>query len=57
MKYFQRLFSALGQQWKYVTYDEAIYCKAEMIKWRNQREFKNDEIEMGGLHCTMNFMG
>ena len=26
MKYFQRLFSALGQQWTYVTYDEAIYC-------------------------------
>ena len=32
MKYFQRLFSALGQQWTYVTYDEAIYCKAQMIK-------------------------
>ena len=33
MKYFQRLFSALSQQWTYVTYDEAIYCKAQMIKW------------------------
>ena len=57
MKYFRRLFSALGQQWTYVTYDEAIYCKAQMIKWRNQSEFENDEIEMGGLHRTMNFMG
>ena len=27
-----------------------------MIKWRNQREFENDEIEMGGLHRTMKFM-
>ena len=35
MKYFQRLFSALGQQWTYMTYDEAIYCKAQMIKLRN----------------------
>ena len=40
-----------------MTYDEAIYCKAQMIKWRNQSEFENDEIEMGGLHRTMNFMG
>ena len=39
MKYFQRLFSALGLQWTYVTYDEAIYYKAQMIKWRNQSEF------------------
>ena len=50
IKYFQRLFSALDQQWTYVTYDEAIYCRAQMIKWRNQREFENDEIQMGGLH-------
>ena len=57
MKYFQRLFFALGQQWTYVTCDEAIYCKAQIIKWRNQREFENAEIEMGGLHRTMNFMG
>ena len=57
MKYFQRLFSALGQQWTYVTYDEAIYCKAQKIKWRNQCEVENDEIEMGGLHHTMNVMG
>ena len=28
-----------------------------MIKWRNQREFENDQIEMGGLHRTMNFIG
>ena len=57
MKYFQRLFSALDQQWAYVTYDEAIYCKAQMIKLRNQREFENDVIEVGGLHHTMSFMG
>ena len=57
MKYFQRLITALGQQWTYVTNDEALYCKAQMIKWRNQRQFENDEIEMGGLHRTMNFMG
>ena len=56
MKYFQRLSSAFGQQGTYVTYDEAIYCEAQMIKWRNQSEFENDEIEVGGLHHTMNFM-
>ena len=52
MKYFQRLFSTLGQQWTCVTYDEAIYYKAQMIKWRNQRDFENDEIEMSGaIYC------
>ena len=57
MKVFQRLFRALGQEWTYVTYDEAIYSKAQMIKWRNMDEFKDDEMDMGGMHRAMNFMG
>ena len=51
------MFHSLGQEWAYVAYDEAIYSKVEMIKWRNPAEFCNDELEMGGMHRTMNFMG
>lgn len=47
MKYFQDMFRSLGQDWTYVVYDEAIYCKAQMIKWRNPEEFVNDHLEMG----------
>ena len=57
MKVFKQLFRALGQEWTYITYDEAIYSKAQMIKWRNMDEFKDDEMEMGGMHRAMNFMG
>ena len=57
MKIFQRMFRTLGQDWTYVTYDEAIYSKAQLIKWRNMDEFQNDELEMGGMHRAMNFMG
>lgn len=57
MKQFQRMFMTLEQDWTYVTYDEAIYSKAQMIKWRNPMEFQNDELEMGGMHRAMNFMG
>ena len=46
MRVFQRLFSALGQEWTYITYDEAIYSKAQMIKWRNIDIFKDDEMDM-----------
>ena len=28
-----------------------------MIKWRNPDSFKNDIIEMGGVHRAMNFKG
>ncbi len=50
MKYFQAAFHHLGQNWTYVTYDEAIYSKAQQIKWRNQREFEDDYFELGGFH-------
>ncbi len=56
MKQFQHMFRALGQ-WTMVTYDEAIYSKAQMIKWKNSEEFLNDELEMGGFHRAMNFSG
>ena len=57
MKVFQQLFRALGQEWTYITYDEAIYSKAQMIKWRNMDEFKDDEMDMEGMHRALNFMG
>ena len=57
MRYFQDAFSALGQDWTFVVYDEAIYCKAQMIKWRNPDEFARDYFQMGGMHRAINFMG
>ncbi len=57
MKLFQGMFQSLGQNWTWATYDEAIYSKAQMIKWRNPDEFANDELEMGGMHKAMNSMG
>ncbi|CAM2107683.1 unnamed protein product [Caretta caretta] len=56
-KYFQDMFHSLGQDWTYVIYDEAMYCKAQLIKWRNRTEFDNDPFEMGGVHRTVNFLG
>ncbi|CAM2107764.1 unnamed protein product [Caretta caretta] len=48
------MFHSLGQDWTYVMYDEAIYCKAQL---RNQTDFDNDRFEMGGVHRTVNFLG
>ncbi|MES9881199.1 MAG: hypothetical protein ABW185_10000 [Sedimenticola sp.] len=57
MKTFQCLFRSLGQDWTYVTYDEAIYSKAQMIKWKHFDQFQTDELDMGGMHRAMNYMG
>ncbi|CAM2100889.1 unnamed protein product [Caretta caretta] len=57
VKYFQDMFHFLGQDWSDVVYDEAIYCKAQLMKWRNQNEFNNDHLEMGGMYCAANAMG
>ena len=56
MKKFQTMFHSLGQQWTMVTYDEAIYSKAQIIKWRNPEEFSNDNLEMGSMHRAINYM-
>lgn len=32
-----------------------IYNK--LTKWRNMDEFKDDHMEMGGMHRSMNFIG
>ena len=55
--YLQSMFQSLNQDWTYVVYDKAMYCKAQTIKWKNPDEFPSDYIEMGGMHRAMNFMG
>ena len=57
MIYLQSMFRSLNQDWIYVVYDEAMYCKAQTIKWKNPDEFLSDKIEMGGMHRAINFMG
>ena len=57
MIYLQSMFRSLNQDWTYVVYDEAMYCKAQTIKWKNLDEFPSDYIEMGDMHCAMNFIG
>ena len=40
-----------------LTWDEALYSKAQIIKWRNADEFENLFNRMGGFHRATNYMG
>ena len=51
------MFQRLGQSEVILTWDEALYSKAQIIKWRNPIEFKNVFNRLGGFHCATNFMG
>ena len=40
-----------------LTWDEALYPKVQLIKWRNADEFENLFDRMGGFHRATNYMG
>ena len=40
-----------------LTLGEALYSKAQIIKWRNADEFENLFNRMSGLHRATNYMG
>ena len=50
------MFQRLGQSEVILTWDEALYSKAQIIKWRNPDEFKNVFNRLGGFHRATNFM-
>ena len=51
------MFQRSGQSEVILTWDEALYSKAQIIKWRNPDEFKNVFNRLGGFHRPTNFMG
>ena len=57
LKRAEALFRRIGQQLFIITWGEALYSKAQIIKWRNADEFENLFNRMGEFHRTTNYMG
>ena len=57
LKRSEALFRRIGQEMIILTWDEALYSKALIIKWRNADEFENLFNRMGGFHRATNYMG
>ena len=57
LKRAEALFRRIGQEMIILTWDEALYPKAQIIKWRNADEFENLFNRMGGFHRATNYMG
>ena len=53
----EALFRRIGQEMIILIWDEALYSKAQVIKWRNANEFENLFNRMGGFHRATNYMG
>ena len=51
------MFRRLGQTVVILTWDGALYSKAQIVKWRNPDEFANLFNRLGGFHRATNFMG
>ena len=58
LKRAESIFQRLRQQVEVnLTWDEALYSKAQIIKRRNPEEFRNVFNRLGGSHRATNFMG
>ena len=57
LKTAESMFQRLRQQVVILTWDEELYSKAQIIKWRNLEEFRNVFNRLGGFHRATNFMG
>ena len=57
LKRAKALFRRIGQEMIILTWDEASYSKAQIIKWRNADEFENFFNRIGGFHRATNYMG
>ena len=53
----ETLFGRIEEELIILTWDEALYSKAQIIKWRNANEFENPFNRMGGFHRATNYMG
>ena len=57
LKRAQSMFRRLGQTVVILTWDETLYSKAQIVKWRNPDEFADLFNRLGGFHRATNFMG
>ena len=57
LKRAQSMFRRLGQTVFILTWDEALYSKAQIVKWRNPDEFADLFNRLGRFHRATNFMG
>ena len=46
----------LNQPHTIITVDQAIYCKAQEIRWKNMEEFKSVVLRMGSFHIACTFL-
>ena len=56
MKQVQQMMSSLGQEYRVVTFDIAIYMRAKEIQWRHPEEFDDTVIRMGGFHIALDYL-
>ena len=46
----------LNQPHTIITLDQAIYCKAQQIRWKHKEEFQSVVLRMGAFHIACTFM-
>jgi len=56
LKTIQNMLNSLDQDKKVITFDEAIYSKANIITWQRPDEFKDIVLRLGGFHTALTFM-
>ena len=56
LKYAQNVAVKTGQPDIVITFDQAIYAKAQEIIWDTNSEFNNVVVRMGAFHTSMIFM-
>ena len=48
--------TALNQEHVIITVDQAIYCKAQEIRWKHPSKFQNVVLRMGAFHTATAFL-
>lgn len=56
MKLVQNICDTMGQCESVITFDLALYAKAEQLQMKYPEEFKNTVIRMGGFHIALNYL-
>ena len=49
------MVNKLSLQCAVVVFDEAVYCKAQMIRWKNQEFLNHLVVRLGEFHMAMSF--
>ena len=56
MKLVQNICDTMGQCESVITFDLALYAKAEQLQMKYTGEFKNTVIRMGGFPIALNYL-